>query len=262
MYSCEYARPQSLSAAAQAIADGGQAIAGGQTLIATMKQRLAAPGTLVDLSQIADLQGIRMDGDQLVIGAMVRHEEVANSDVVRANIPALAELAGGIGDRQVRAMGTMGGSVANNDPSACYPSAVLGLGATIITNQRQIAADDYFQGMYATALESGELIVAIAYPKPQAAAYAKFKQQASRFALVGVFVAKTAGGVRVAITGAGSEGVFRSAELELALNADCSAASAGAVKVPADNLNSDIHGTSEYRAHIIGVMAQRAVASL
>ena len=262
MYSCEYARPQSLTAAAQAIADGGQALAGGQTLIATMKQRLAAPGTLVDLSQIADLKGIRMDGDKLVIGAMVRHEDVAKSDVVRANIPALAELAGGIGDRQVRAVGTMGGSVANNDPSACYPSAVLGLGATIITDKRQIAADDYFQGMYATALEPGELIVAIAYPKPQAAAYAKFKQQASRFALVGVFVAKTGSGVRVAITGAGSEGVFRSAELEAALNADCSAASAASVKVPSSNLNSDIHGTAEYRAHIIGVMAQRAVASL
>ena len=262
MYSCEYARPQSLAEAAQAIADGGQAIAGGQTLIATMKQRLAAPGTLVDLSQIADLQGIRMDGDRLVIGAMVCHADVASSDVVRANIPALAELAAGIGDRQVRAMGTMGGSVANNDPAACYPSAVLALGATIITDRREIAADDYFQGMYATALEPGELIVAIAYPKPQAAAYAKFKQQASRFALVGVFVAKTAAGVRVAVTGASAEGVFRSAELEAALNADFSAAAAAAVKVPADGLNSDIHGSAEYRAHIIGVMAQRAVASL
>lgn len=262
MYSCEYARPQSLAEAAQAIADGGQAIAGGQTLIATMKQRLAAPGTLVDLSQIADLQGIRMDGDRLVIGAMVCHADVASSDVVRANIPALAELAAGIGDRQVRAMGTMGGSVANNDPAACYPSAVLALGATIITDRREIAADDYFQGMYATALEPGELIVAIAYPKPQAAAYAKFKQQASRFALAGVFVAKTAAGVRVAVTGASAGGVFRSAELEAALNADFSAAAAAAVKVPADGLNSDIHGSAEYRAHIIGVMAQRAVASL
>ena len=262
MYSCEYARPQSVADAAQAIADGGQALAGGQTLIATMKQRLAAPATLVDLSQIADLKGIRVDGDNVVIGAMVCHADVAESEVVRQHIPALAELAGGIGDRQVRARGTLGGSVANNDPAACYPSAVLALGATVITDQRQIAADDFFQGMYATALEPGELILAISFPKPQAAAYAKFKQQASRFALVGVFVAKTAGGVRVAVTGAGTEGVFRSAALEQALNAECSAASAAAVAVPADGLNSDIHGTAEYRAHIIGVMAQRAVASL
>jgi carbon-monoxide dehydrogenase medium subunit len=262
MYSCEYARPQSVADAAQAIADGGQALAGGQTLIATMKQRLAAPGTLVDLSHIADLKGIRVDGDNVVIGAMVCHADVAESDVVRQHIPALAELAGGIGDRQVRARGTLGGSVANNDPAACYPSAVLALGATVITDQRQIAADDFFQGMYATALEPGELILAISFPKPQAAAYAKFKQQASRFALVGVFVANTAGGVRVAVTGAGTEGVFRSVALEQALNAECSAASAAAVAVPADGLNSDIHGTAEYRAHIIGVMAQRAVASL
>lgn len=262
MYSCEYARPQSVADAAQAIADGGQALAGGQTLIATMKQRLAAPGTLVDLSQIADLKGIRVDGDNVVIGAMVCHADVAESEVVRQHIPALAELAGGIGDRQVRARGTLGGSVANNDPAACYPSAVLALGATVITDQRQIAADDFFQGMYATALEPGELILAISFPKPQAAAYAKFKQQASRFALVGVFVAKTAGGVRVAVTGAGTEGVFRSTALEQALSAECSAASAAAVAVPADGLNSDIHGTAEYRAHIIGVMAQRAVASL
>jgi aerobic carbon-monoxide dehydrogenase medium subunit len=262
MYACEYERPTSMADAANAIANGGQALAGGQTLIATMKQRLAAPGTLVDLSQIADLQGIRMDGDKLVIGAMVCHADVAESAVVQQAIPALAALAGGIGDRQVRARGTIGGSVANNDPSACYPCALLGLGATVITDKRSIAADDFFQGMYATALEPGELIVAVSFPKPLAAVYSKFKQQASRFALVGVFLAKTASGVRVAVTGAGSSGVFRSTPLEAALNADFSAASAAKAQIPADDLNSDIHGTAAYRAHIIGVMAQRAVAQV
>lgn len=262
MYSCEYVRASSVADAAAAIANGGQAIAGGQTLIATMKQRLAAPGTLVDLSQLADLKGIALQGDQLVIGAMVCHADVAQSALVRQTIPALADLAGGIGDRQVRAMGTIGGSVANNDPSACYPAALLGLGATIVTDRRRIAADDFFQGMYATALQAGELIVAVAFTRPQAAAYAKFKQPASRFALVGVFVARSAAGVRVAVTGAGTGGVFRCAPLEQALSADCSASAAAGVRVSADGLIGDIHGTAAYRAHLIGVMAQRAVATL
>ncbi len=259
MYACEYERPTSIDQAVALINNGGQALSGGQTLIATMKQRLAAPGTLVDLGGIKDLKGIRMDGDNLVINAMTCHADVAESDLVKKAIPALAELAGGIGDRQVRARGTIGGSLANNDPAACYPSAVLALGATVITNRRSIAADDFFLGMYATALEPGEIITAVSFPKAQAAAYEKFKQQASRFALVGVFVAKTSSGVRVAVTGAGS-GVFRCAEMEAALNGNFSAQAASGVKVSADGLNSDIHGSAAYRAHLIGIMTQRAVA--
>src|SRR5690606_16789180 len=186
-------------------------------LIASMKQRLMQPENLVDLGGVAELRGIRLDGQQVVVGAMTRHQDVASNAEVRQHIPALAALAEGIGDRQVRAMGTLGGSVANNDPAACYPSAVLGLGATVVTDRRQIAADDFFQGLYTTALEPGELITAIRFPIPTKAAYAKFRQPASRFALVGVFVALTAGGARVAITGAGN-GVFRHAGLEAALN--------------------------------------------
>jgi len=260
MYACEYERPSTVDQAVALLEAGGQALSGGQTLIATMKQRLAAPGTLVDLGGITDLQGIRMEGDNLVIGGMVCHTDVAESEIVQKAIPALACLAGGIGDRQVRARGTIGGSLANNDPAACYPSAVLALGATIITNRRRIAADDFFLGMYATALEPNEIITAVSFPKPERAAYEKFKQQASRFALVGVFVAKHADGVRVAVTGAGS-GVFRCAPLEAALNTDFSAQAVAGVAVPADGLNSDIHGSAAYRAHLVGVVTQRAVAS-
>ncbi|MBU3649732.1 MAG: carbon monoxide dehydrogenase, partial [Limnohabitans sp.] len=213
MYAFEYQRPSQLDEALRAIAAGGQALAGGQTLIASLKQRLAAPETLIDLGQIAALQGIRLAGNRLVIGAMARHAEVAAHPLVRERLPALAELAGGIGDRQVRAMGTLGGSVANNDPAACYPSAVLALGATVVTSQRTLAADDFFQGVYTTALGADELITAIEFPLPKRAAYAKFRQPASRFALIGVFVAETDAGVRVAITGAGN-GVFRPAGLE------------------------------------------------
>lgn len=192
MYAFAYERPASMADALAKISAGGQALAGGQTLIASLKQRLAQPSSLIDLAGVAELSGIKKEGNTLVIGAMTRHETVADSAEVQATIPALAALAGGIGDRQVRAMGTMGGSVANNDPAACYPSAVLALGATVQTNKRTIAADDYFQGMYTTALEEGELITAIHFPAPQKAAYAKFRQPASRFALVGVFVAQTA----------------------------------------------------------------------
>jgi len=259
MYAFQYERPANLADALKAVASGGQALAGGQTLIAALKQRLQQPEKLVDLGQVADLKGICMEGNHVVIGAMTRHQDVANNADVRKHIPALAALADGIGDRQVRAMGTLGGSVANNDPAACYPSAVLALGATIHTNRRKIAADDFFQGPYATALEPGELIQSIAFPTPKRAAYAKFKQAASRFALVGVFVADTGSGVRVAVTGAGN-GVFRHAGLEAALSKNFSAQAVDAVTVDASNLNSDIHASAEYRAHLIKVQTQRAVA--
>jgi carbon-monoxide dehydrogenase medium subunit len=258
MYAFAYERPASMADALAKVAAGGQALAGGQTLIATLKQRLAQPGSLIDLAGVAELSGIKKDGNTLVIGAMTRHETVADSADVKAMIPALAALAGGIGDRQVRAMGTLGGSVANNDPAACYPSAVLGLGATVQTNKRSIAADDFFQGMYTTALEEGELITAIHFPAAQKAAYAKFRQPASRFALVGVFVAQTANGVRVAITGAGN-GVFRHAGLEAALSKSFTAEAVEGVVIDASELNGDLHASAAFRAQLIKVQAQRAV---
>jgi aerobic carbon-monoxide dehydrogenase medium subunit len=258
MYAFAYERPASVADALAKIAAGGQALAGGQTLIASLKQRLAQPETLVDLGGVAEMSGIRKDGNTLVIGAMTRHETVADSADVKATIPALAALAGNIGDRQVRAMGTMGGSVANNDPAACYPSAVLGLGATVETNRRKIAADDFFQGMYTTALEDGELITAIHFPAPQKAAYAKFRQPASRFALVGVFVAQTADGVRVAITGAGN-GVFRHAGLEEALNNSFTPEAVEGVAIDAGELNGDLHASAAFRAQLVKVQTQKAV---
>lgn len=258
MYAFAYERPASMAGALARISAGGQALAGGQTLIASLKQRLAQPESLIDLAGVAELSGIRKDGNSLVIGAMTKHETVADSADVKAMIPALAALAGQIGDRQVRAMGTMGGSVANNDPAACYPSAVLGLGATVQTNKRKIAADDFFQGMYTTALEEGELITAIHFPAAQKAAYAKFRQPASRFALVGVFVAQTAGGVRVAITGAGN-GVFRHAGLEAALSKSFTPEAVEGVGIDAGELNADLHASAAFRAQLIKVQTQRAV---
>jgi len=259
MYAFEYQRPSQLDDALRAIAAGGQALAGGQTLIASLKQRLAAPETLIDLGQIATLQGIRLEGNRLVIGAMVRHAEVAAHPLVRERLPALAELAGGIGDRQVRAMGTLGGSVANNDPAACYPSAVLALGATVVTSQRTLAADDFFQGVYATALGADELITAIEFPLPKRAAYAKFRQPASRFALIGVFVAETDAGVRVAITGAGN-GVFRHAGLEAALTRSFTPEAVDAVAIDAAELNGDLHASAAYRADLIRSQTRAAVS--
>jgi aerobic carbon-monoxide dehydrogenase medium subunit len=258
MYAFAYERPASMADALARISAGGQALAGGQTLIASLKQRLAQPESLIDLAGVAELSGIRKEGNTLVIGAMTKHETVADSADVRALIPALAALAGGIGDRQVRAMGTLGGSVANNDPAACYPSAVLGLDATVHTNKRKIAADDFFQGMYTTALEEGELITAIHFPAPQKAAYAKFRQPASRFALVGVFVAQTASGVRVAITGAGN-GVFRHAGLEAALSKSFTPEAVEGVAIDAGELNADLHASAAFRAQLIKVQTQRAV---
>jgi aerobic carbon-monoxide dehydrogenase medium subunit len=262
MYAFEYHRPRTLSGAVADLAKAdAKALAGGMTLLPTMKQRLASPSALVDLKTVPELAGIAREGDALVVGAMSRHADVARSSVVQAAIPALAKLAGGIGDPHVRNMGTIGGSIANNDPSADYPAAALALGATIVTNKRRVAAQDFFTGLFETALEPGELITQASFPIPQKAAYMKFANPASRYALVGVFVARTAGGVRVAVTGAGANGVFRASALEAALNANFSPAALDSVSVPASGLNSDLHADADYRAHLIGVMAKRAVAA-
>jgi aerobic carbon-monoxide dehydrogenase medium subunit len=259
MYAVEYNRAKSVAdAAATLTSSGGKVLAGGQSLIGAMKLRLAQPGTLIDLGGIAELSGIKKEGNEIVIGATTKHAVVAASDVVKGAIPALAALAAGIGDRQVRNMGTIGGSLANNDPAACYPSAVLGLGATIVTNKRSIAADAFFKGMYETALETNELITAVRFPIPLKAAYIKFVNPASRFALVGVFVARSSAGVRVAVTGAAAS-VFRAAALETALTASFTPAAAKAVKMPATGLNTDLHASAEYRAHLIPVLTARAV---
>src|SRR5215468_9850440 len=262
MYAFEYQRPKSVADAAAALAkSGGRALAGGQSLVGAMKLRLAKPGTLVDLGGIAELKGIKKEGDAIVIGALTTHAEVAASSTVKQAIPALAALAEGIGDRQVRNRGTLGGSLANNDPAADYPAAVLGLGATIVTNKRKIAADDFFKGMYETALAADEIITAVSFPVPKKDAYVKFPQPASRFALVGVFVAQTGSGVRVAVTGAASH-VHRASAIEAALSKSFTPDAAKAVKIPADHLNSDLHGSAEYRAHLVSVLASRAVAAM
>ncbi len=260
MYSFDYQRPSSSAAAAAAATGDARFLAGGQSLVQAMKLRLSSSERLVDLGGIADLSGITVDGGALIIGATTKHAAVAASADVRKTIPALAELAGGIGDQMVRNMGTIGGSIANADPAACYPAAVLALGATVHTNQRKISADSFFTGVYATALQPGELITAVSFPAPTRAAYIKFKQPASRFALVGVFVSQGVGGVRVAVTGAKSS-VFRATDIEAALNASFTPAAAKAVKVSAAGINGDLHGTAEYRAAMISVMASRAVAA-
>ena len=262
MYDFAYRRPTSLDEALAALAETEEAqpLAGGQTLIPTLKQRLAQPGVLVDLGGIGDLRGIRTLGDRIEIGAMTRHAEVAASVDLRKAIPALATLAGLIGDRQVRNQGTLGGSLANADPAADYPAAVLGLGATIHTSRHEIAADAFFTGLFETALEPGEIITKVGFPLPERAGYAKFPNPASRYAVVGVFVADLGKGVRVAVTGAGPR-VFRVGPMERALSAKFSPEALAGITVPADGLNSDIHASAEYRAHLIGVMARRAVAA-
>ena len=259
MYAFELHHAKSVADAAALLAKtGGKALAGGQSLVAAMKLRLAQPGHVVDLSGVAELKGIRREGDHVTIGAMTRHAEVASSDVVKGAIPALAALAEGIGDRQVRNMGTLGGALANNDPAADWPAGVLGLGATVATNKRKIAADDFFKGMYETALGADEIVVSVSFPVPKKAAYAKFPNPASRFALVGVLGAQTGSGVRVAVTGAASA-VFRCKPIEDALAKSWTAAAAKAVKVSATDLNADLHGSPAYRAHLVSVMAARAV---
>ena len=262
MYAFEFRQPKSLADAASLLGQtGGRPLAGGQSLIAAMKLRLAQPGTLVDLAAIPELNGVRRDGDKLVIGAMTPHADVAASAEVKGWLPALCALAEGIGDRQVRNLGTIGGSIANNDPAADWPACVLGLNATVVTNKRRIAADDFFKGMYETALAGDEIITEVVFPLPKRAAYAKFPNPASRFALVGVFVAKLADdGVRAAVTGA-APSVFRSKEIESALAKSFTPDAAKAVKIGASGLNSDLHGSAEYRAHLVSVMASRAVAA-
>ena len=261
MYAFEYQRAKSVADAATALAKtGGKALAGGQSLVGAMKLRLANPGTVVDIGGIAELKGIKVDGSSVVIGAMTTHADVASSAAVRKAIPALAALAEGIGDRQVRNRGTIGGSIANNDPAADYPAAVVALGATVQTNKRKITADEFFKGMYETALGADEIITSVSFPVPKKAAYVKFPNPASRFALVGVFVAQAQDGVRVAVTGAASH-VHRASVLEAALTKSFTPDAAKAVKIPADHLNNDLHGSAEYRAHLVSVLAARAVAA-
>ncbi len=260
MQAFAYATPSTLAdAVTLAAQEDAKYMSGGQTLLQSMKLGLIAPSTVVDLGAIAEIKGIRRDGNAIVIGGGTTHAEVAASAEVQAAIPALADLAGHIGDRQVRNRGTLGGSLANNDPAACYPAAVLGLGATVHTNQRQIAADDFFLGMFTTALTEGEIVTAVSFPVPAKAGWQKFKQPASRFSLVGVFVSQGPAGVRVAVTGAGAGGVFRASGLETRLAADYSAAALNGATVAADDLNSDLHGSAAYRAALIPVLAARAV---
>lgn len=260
MYAFDYQRPAAIDAAKAALRGDARFLAGGQSLIQAMRLRLSSSETLVDLGGIAELKAIRVDGGKVVIGAMATHAAVASSADVKRVCPALAELAGGIGDPMVRNMGTIGGSIANADPAACYPAGVVGLDATIHTSQRTIAADAFFTGLYETALQPGELITAVSFPAVQKAAYVKYRQPASRFALVGVFVAQTAGGVRVAVTGAKGS-VFRATEIEAALAKSFTPEAAKAVKIPATGINGDMHGSAEYRAAMISVMASRAVAA-
>ncbi|MBM1556843.1 xanthine dehydrogenase family protein subunit M [Sulfitobacter mediterraneus] len=262
MYNFDVERPQSIADAVQALSrEDAQPLSGGQTLIPTLKARLAAPSVLVSLGDVDEMKGVCMsDGGQLCIGGATTHATVAAE--AAAHYPALASLAARIGDPAVRNRGTIGGSVANNDPSACYPAGVLGSGATVVTNAREIAADDYFQGMFTTALEEGEIITEVKFPIPQAAHYEKFLQPASRFPLVAAFVARFSDGVRVAITGASNDGVFRWSEAEAALASNFSASALDGLSVDSTDMISDLHGTAEYRAHLIGVMTKRAVAAI
>ena len=262
MYDFAYHKPATLADAVKLLAADPDAkpVSGGHTLLPALKLRLNRPSALVDLTGIAEMRGIRREGDAIVIGALTRHVEVATSAEVKAAIPALAYLASHIGDVQVRNRGTLGGSVANNDPAADYPAAVLGLGATVHTSRRKIAADDFFLGMFATALEPDEILVAVSFPIPEKAGYAKMKNPASRYVMAGAFVSKGPMGVRVAINGAGPC-VFRQAEMEKALAADWSPEAVAGIKQDAEGLNSDIHGSAEYRAHLVTVMAKRAVAA-
>ena len=260
MYDFEYHKPSSVADAVKLLSADPDArpISGGQTQLPALKHRLNRPTSLVDLSGIAELKGIKREGDKITVGALTRHIEVQDNPDIKAAIPALAYMATVIGDIQVRNRGTMGGSVANNDPAADYPAAVLALDATLVTDKRRIASDDFFQGMFTTALEPGELLVAIEFPVPEKSGYAKMRNPASRYVMAGVFVAKTKGGVRVVVNGAGP-GVFRQTEMEQALSANWSPEAVAGIKQPSEGLNSDIQGSAEYRAHLVTVMAKRAV---
>lgn len=260
MYAFDYVRPETLKDVAALLRKNADArvIAGGQTLVQTLRQRLTRAPMLIDLKGIDELSGIRIEGNVVSIGAMTRHAEVAASRDVQRAIPALARLVAGIGDRQVRNLGTLGGSLANNDPGADYPAAALGLDATIVTNKREIPAGRFFTGLFETALKPGEIITRVNFPKPLRAGYAKFRNPASRFAIVGVFVCDTTSGVRVAVTGAGPC-VFRAKKMEKALAKDFTPKAIEKAGVPATGLNSDIHAAADYRAHLVTIMAQRAV---
>jgi aerobic carbon-monoxide dehydrogenase medium subunit len=261
MYNFTYHRPTTVRQAANLLAKNEEAklLAGGHSLIPVMKQRLASPSALIDLNLVEGLAGIELKGRSIVIGAMARHADVANSATVQQAMPALASVPASIGDPHVRHMGTIGGSIANNDPNADYPAACLGLGATIITNKRRIASDDFFTGMFSTALEPDEIITKVHFPIATKAAYQKFKHPASGFALVGVFVSKRGPDIRVAVTGAGAAGVFRVTAFEEALKQRFAAKSLEGLTVPTEGMNSDIHAGAEYRAHLVGVLARRAL---
>lgn len=264
MYETRYHRPADLAEAARLFSEGGDPryISGGQTLIPTMKQRLAAPTDVIDLTRIEETKGITVAPDAVTIGAGVTHYRVANSKEVAAAIPALADLAGMIGDPAVRHRGTLGGSLANNDPAADYPAAVMALGATVHTTKRALPAEDYFQGLFTTALEDGEIITRVSFPVPEKAAYMKFRNPASRYAMAGAFVAKMRdGSVRVGITGAGQNGVFRATDIEAALTASWTPDAVDAVTIDESEMLSDIHGSAAYRANLVKVMAKRAVAA-
>ena len=262
MHAFEYIAPASVADAAKALSqEVSKLLAGGQTLLPTMKQRLATPSRLVDLRKAPGLKGVTREGDALVIGAMTTHAEVATNETVKQALPALSALAGWIGDPAVRHRGTLGGSLANNDPAADYPAAALALGATIVTDKREIAAEDYFQGLFETALEENEIVTKVKFPIPEKAAYQKFRNPASRYALAGVFVAKTKAGVRVAVTGASSNGVYRESAFEAALTANFSPAAIKDIKVSPDEMITDLHADADYRAQLVAVMARRAVAA-
>ncbi|OJJ09018.1 MULTISPECIES: xanthine dehydrogenase family protein subunit M [unclassified Roseibium] len=264
MYETTYHRAGSAAAAADLLAkaDDGKILGGGQTLLPTMKQRLAAPSDLVDVTQIAEMKGICADGDGVAIGAATTHAEVASNDIVKSKLPGLASLAGGIGDPAVRHMGTIGGSIANNDPAADYPSALVALGATVVTNKRELSAEDFFTGMFETALDEDEVVQSVKFPGAQKSAYAKYPNPASRYAMAGVFVAQGSdGSVKVAVTGAGQDGVFRMNDMEAALGSNWSADAVSGIAPNADDLLSDLHGSAAYRANLVTVMAKRAVAA-
>ena len=263
MYEFNYHRPSSLDEAKKILGDNDEAklLAGGMTLLPTMKMRLASPSDLVDISNIEGLSDIKDDGDAVEVGALVRHAEVAASDAVRAAIPALSDLADSIGDAQVRNRGTIGGSIANSDPAADYPAAVLGLNADVKTDRREISADAFFKGLFETALEPGEIVIAVRFPRPKRAAYSKFPNPASRYAIVGVMVAELSDSIRVAVTGAAGC-AFRATAMEDALSKDFSAGALEGIAVDAADMNSDLHASSAYRAHLVGIMAKRAVLSL
>ena len=260
MYDFDFVKPSTIADAVAALAaDGAQALSGGQTLIPTMKQRLASPSVLVSLTGIPEMRGVCMVDDGVSVGAATTHDTVGRE--AAKYYPALAKLAGNIGDPAVRNKGTLGGSLANNDPSACYPSAVLASGATVHTNKRKISADDYFQGMFTTALDEAEFITSVTFPVPEKAAYIKFDQPASRFALTAVFFAKYADGVRVAVTGAAENGVFRWAEAEAALSANFAASAIASLAVPSNSMIGDLHGSPAYRANLVKVLTGRAVSA-